>query len=1129
VHLDHLPGRFFGPSNLVELLRHRARCQPKDIAFTYLVDGEDEQVHITYEELDRQARAIGAWLESYDLVGERALLLYPAGLEFIAAFFGCLYAGVTAVTAYPPRRNRSLERIQAIADDAQAKAALTTDIVLSRVEPLIDETPHLKELTWLATCRVPDGMETRWEIPDIHGGTLAFLQYTSGSTGTPKGVMLNHANLVHNSALIAFTFEHTRSGTGVFWLPSYHDMGLIGGILQPIYIGRPNVLMSAMSFLQKPYRWLSAITRFKGTTSGGPNFAYDLCVRKITPEQRETLDLSCWEVAFNGAEPVRAEVLDAFVEAFEPCGFRREAFYPCFGLAEATLLVSGGFAYDEPLTRKFDATALGKGRVVEAKRGAEGSCTLVGCGQNLPDQTVVIADPDTRRKCSADKIGEIWVSSPSVAKGYWRQPELTEVTFRARLKDSGEGHFLRTGDLGFMFDGELFITSRIKDLIIVHGVNHYPQDIEQTAQRSHDRLRPDGCAAFSVEQDGRQQLVIVQEVHRHKTADHEAICESIRRAVAAEHDLMLNAVVLIRAGSIPKTSSGKIQRHACRSSYVDGSLAVVGEWYAAGAKAAAAGSAEESDEGVIQTTLRPGRPVATSKNGHKTRLQSKTVEVVLEEIRRVAKERAVGLKLDTPIIETGLDSLERMEILASLEERFGGRLPEEILPDLHTARQVIEAVQKYLGAEPRGKSARSADEEIPAAHYQLEQFPEIVQLKQTLGLAETSGLGNPFFTVHDGVMNDRTTVDGRELINYASFNYLGMSGDPAVTQAAREALERYGTSVSASRLVSGENQLHLDLEHEIAEFLGVEDSAVFPAGHGTNETVLGHLLGPGDMILHDALIHNSVIQGAILSGARRRPFAHNNWSAANELLANYRHEYRRVLVVVEGVYSMDGDFPDLPKFIAMKNRHRAMLMIDEAHSLGTMGKTGRGICEHFGAEARDVEILMGTISKGLGSGGGYIAGSKNLVKYLKYTAPGFVFATGISPANTAAALAALRLLDADPQRVARLRQASELFLGLCKRRGLNTGESNGTPIIPVILGNSMHCLVLYNAMFRRGVNVKPILHPAVEESAARLRYFINSSHTAEQIRRTVDIMTEELEKISPDYLSGASRSQPVSP
>ena len=577
VHLDYLPGTFFGPSTLVEMVRHRARTQPKDIAFSYLVDGELEQVDLSYEELDRQARAIGAWLMSRGLAGERALLLYPAGLDFIVGFFGCLYAGVVAVPVYPPRRNRSMTRIQAIADDAEAKVALTTDIVLSRVEDLIDETPNLKQLAWLDTRHVPAGMEQQWKLPDIHGETLAFLQYTSGSTGTPKGVILNHANLVHNSALIAYAFEHTRTSLGVFWLPSYHDMGLIGGILQPIYIGRPNILMSPMTFLQKPFRWLSAISRFRATSSGGPNFAYEHCIQKITPEQQKQLDLSSWKLAFNGAEPVRAETLRRFAEKFAPCGFRPEAFYPCFGLAEATLIVSGGYAAKAPIIRSFDAVALTHGSVREVAGGSPTARDLVGCGGTLPDQTIVIANPQSKTPCAAHEIGEIWVSGPSMAQGYWKRPDVTEAMFHAHL-DSGDGPFLRTGDLGFMLDGELYVTGRLKDLIILRGVNYYPQDIELTVQRRHPRLRADCGAAFALEKDGREQLVLVFEVERHKQGQFGEVFQAIRRAVAGEHDLNVDAIVLIRAGTVPKTSSGKIQRHACLQNYLDGTLEMVGQW-----------------------------------------------------------------------------------------------------------------------------------------------------------------------------------------------------------------------------------------------------------------------------------------------------------------------------------------------------------------------------------------------------------------------------------------------------------------------------------------------------------------------------------------------------------------------
>lgn len=1140
--MDLLPGTFFGPSTLVDLVRHRAQYQPDEIAFIYLVDGENEQIQFTYKELDRQARAIAAWLQTSGLAGEKALLLYPPGLEFIAAFFGCLYAGVVAVPVYPPRRNRSLARIQAIADDAQARVALTTDVVLRRIDGLIDETPHLKELAWFATCHVPEGIEEQWQAPDIRGETLAFLQYTSGSTGTPKGVVLNHNNLLHNSALIAYAFEHTRSGRGVFWLPSYHDMGLIGGIVQPLYVGRPNVLMSPMAFLQKPYRWLAAITRFGGTTCGGPNFAYDLCVRKITPEQKATLNLSTWQVAFNGAEPVRAETIERFCEAFEPCGFRREAFYPCYGMAEATLIVSGGFVRKPPVIRCFDAAALAKNQVVSRQPGQDSGRALVGCGQSLPDQKIVITDPETLTQCAPNQIGEIWLMGASVAQGYWNQPEATEALFRARLKDTDEGPFLRTGDLGFLHEGELFVTGRLKDLLIVRGVNIYPQDIEKTVEKSHPYLLPNSGAAFTVERDGEERLVIVHEIERRKRDGLTAVFDAIRKAVSLEHELPVEAIALIQAGSIPKTSSGKIQHYACRQGFLVGSLDVVAQWEAGS-------EPRMSERGRTPRTAAAPQPprrvdrVAASSNGNGLAAKNgnaplglqpspeqpdraRLAELVLAQVRTIARERANGLTLDGSIAEIGLDSLERMEILASLEERFGGRFPEEVLPQLETCRQVVEAVETYLGTEPQVRAARPEGFEVPPEHYQIAQFPEYLKLRQNLDLLESCGVGNPYFTVHQGLTSDRTVIDGREVINFSSYNYVGMSGDPVVVKAVQDAVARYGSSVSASRLVSGEKDIHGELERALARLLGVEDAVVFVGGHATNETVIGHLFGPGDLILHDALSHNSILQGCILSGARRRPFPHNDWKAADQLLEQYRHEYRRVLMVIEGVYSMDGDIPELPRFLEVKKRHRALLMIDEAHSMGTIGAHGRGIGEYFDVRRADVDIWMGTLSKTFGSCGGYIGGSRELVEYLKYTAPGFVFSVGLSPPATAAALASCRLLEAQPERVARLQQRARLFLDLAKRRGLNTGRSMDSPVVPIILGNSMRSLALSQALFARGINVQPILYPAVEESAARLRFFLTSEHTESQIRFTVDALVEELRKIDPNY-AGAPQGEVV--
>ncbi len=368
--------------------------------------------------------------------------------------------------------------------------------------------------------------------------------------------------------------------------------------------------------------------------------------------------------------------------------------------------------------------------------------------------------------------------------------------------------------------------------------------------------------------------------------------------------------------------------------------------------------------------------------------------------------------------------------------------------------------------------------------------------------------------MHDGINGATTRIDGRTYVNFSSYNYLGMSGENEVVQAAYEAMQRYGTSCSASRLVSGEKPIHQELEHELAQFLGVDSALTFVGGHATNETTIGRLMGPGDLILHDGLAHNSIMQGATLSGARRRQFPHNDWEALDNILKSIRHAYRRVLVIVEGVYSMDGDFPCLPRFIEIKRRHRAMLMVDEAHSLGTMGLTGRGIGEHFGVNPRDVDIWMGTLSKALGSCGGYIAGSEELTELLRYTADGFVYSVGLPPANAAAALASLRILQQQPHRSGRCRQNAAHLLELAREAGLNTGLSGGTPVVPVILGDSKLALQLSQALAARGINVQPILHPAVEERAARLRFFVTSEHQPQQIEATACALRESLRELS---------------
>jgi 8-amino-7-oxononanoate synthase len=416
-------------------------------------------------------------------------------------------------------------------------------------------------------------------------------------------------------------------------------------------------------------------------------------------------------------------------------------------------------------------------------------------------------------------------------------------------------------------------------------------------------------------------------------------------------------------------------------------------------------------------------------------------------------------------------------------------------------------------------NAETANEEIPAAtpidetSFRVEMFPEVIELSDRLQMAEAFGLKNPYFNVHERVTNDTSVINGREMINFSSYNYVGMSGDPVVSAAAKAAIERYGTSVSASRIASGEKPLHRELEAKLSDFLGTEDCILFVSGHATNVTTVGHIVGPGDLILHDALAHDSILQGAKLSGAKRRPFPHNDFDALDKALTALRPHYRRVLIAVEGVYSMDGDITELPRVIELKKKHKALLLVDEAHSLGVLGETGRGLGEYFNVDRSEVDMWMGTLSKSLASCGGYIAGSRALVQYLKYTTPGFIYSVGLSPPNTAASIAALDQMIAHPERVARLHERAKLFLTLAKQKGINTGMSKDSAVIPCIVGNSVHCLQLADALFKRGINVQPILYPAVEEEAARLRFFLTATHTDAQIHYTIDALAEELAKL----------------
>jgi natural product biosynthesis luciferase-like monooxygenase protein len=561
------------PSTLIDALQRQAAQQPDKIAFAFLHDGEEERGALTFGQLDRAARSIGLYLQHYSKPGDRALLLYPTGLEYVAAFFGCLYAGVIAVPAYPPKASGKLERIISIVDDSDAAVVLTVPEVGKRLASDFLNLPRLKSLPVLNTEVIPAEIEAavdQWQGPEILPETLAFLQYTSGSTADPKGVMVSHGNLIHNIGLMQERFGLDQNTVGVSWLPIYHDMGLISQILTPVYVGGHCVLMSPVAFIQRPACWLQAISKYRGTFSAAPNFAYDLCIRKVPEEKKRELDLSSLKALLNGAEPVRAISLKQFEEAFAVSGFRPEVMRPSYGLAEGTLLATTSEIFTPPVVRSFTAESLELGLAVEDLSSEPESRTLVSCGLGCQDQKTVIVDPNTLVSCPDEQVGEVWLASASVAQGYWNKTEQTRQTFRGFIAGTGEGPFLRTGDLGFVHHGELFITGRAKDLIIINGRNHYPQDIELTVEQSHPALAPGSGAAFSIEVDNEERLVVVQEVQRThlRKLDVNEVVENVRQAVAEQHELDLYAVELLKPAQLPRTTSGKLQRSLTRKKFL---------------------------------------------------------------------------------------------------------------------------------------------------------------------------------------------------------------------------------------------------------------------------------------------------------------------------------------------------------------------------------------------------------------------------------------------------------------------------------------------------------------------------------------------------------------------------------
>jgi len=741
-----------GFDTLFKLARHRAHAQPDVVGYTYLVDGETEEQRLTYGELDLRARAIAARIQSVCKPGDQVLLLYGSGLDYIVALFACQYAGVIPVPAYPPdplRSARTLPRLRAIVSDCGATLALGTAESLGWLGWMLPS--ELGLCLTLATDGWSEWVDLPWVPPETHPDQIALLQYTSGSTADPRGVMVTHRNLWYQFEGVQV--DDSDDLVGVNWLPLYHDLGLVGAVLTPLAYRRHTVLMSPLAFVQHPLRWLQAITRYRGTTTGSPNFALDLCVSKFAPADAAGLDLSSLRVLLTGAEPVRADTLNRFTTTFAPYGLRPDVWRPAYGMAEATLGVTWVRHGSQVTWFDFSLRALETDQAVPVTNAGEPTRRLVGCGEVQAGSEVLIVDPASRTALAERQVGEIWVRGPSVALGYWNRPEETEAFFRARLAApvSGAGYsqagnrggsfgegalaalasvgergpFLRTGDLGFSHEGQLYPTGRLKEVMVFWGRNVYPQDVEMTTWAAHPLLKENACAAFAVEVGDQEQLVVVQEVARPRKMDLDSVAEAIRQAIHAEHQVLLHALVFIKAGTLPKTSSGKIQRQGARTSFLNQELEVIKQWQFPTALVSGAGYSQAGNKGGSfgEGALASVAPEAPPPYGGGSLDAAALPLYSPKEIRgwlvsRIARHRNLPedqIDLGVPLTQYVLDSVSAVAIAMDLQQWLGRSLSPTILYDSPSVAVLAERLANpHAFPASNGPTAASVDQLSPS-------------------------------------------------------------------------------------------------------------------------------------------------------------------------------------------------------------------------------------------------------------------------------------------------------------------------------------------------------------------------------------------------------------------------------
>lgn len=1094
--------------SFAECLIRRSLAEPDKVVLRFFPDdGETETVE-TFAGLDAKARAIAAWLIPRTEPGDRVLLMYDEAPTFLAAFFGCLYAGTIAVPVFPPTDKRTFTRFLLVAQNAAAAALLHAD----RYSELLREDDKLSRLALpelIMNTSVFDGDDLNREaLRYTAGDEVAFLQYTSGSTSSPRGVMVTHNSLLSNLGMFRHAYPAGSNATFGMWLPFQHDMGLITGLLGAIYYGNACVTCPPSTFLRSPQRFLQLLTDFGVTHSVMPNFGFELCVRKIGPQDRAKLNLEKLRVLWNSSEPIRSATLNRFSDVFAICGFSRHAICPGYGLAEATLIVSDSLRSNGPKAIDVSIESYECGAVKLASEVS--NCrTVISSGFPIEPGRVKLMSIDSPTELGEGNIGEIWLSGPHITSGYWRNPVDTEFTYENRLPGDS-CLWLRTGDLGFLWDGELYVTGRLKDVIIVRGRNLYPPDLEEAVADAHPMMRPGCCATFSIEVADEEGVGVACEVRSTCGADeYGAVVRAIRGALSREFNVSALAVALLAPGGTHKTSSGKFQRSSMSSALVSGKLDCL---YVDGI----------AREKAVGSGAMPTKRVGDDATRELVRWISVWVEHRLQLVPG-------ALSPDGDLAEQGLDSLGVVDLCVALEGHLGVKVTEAA-PRNHPTPEQLAAYLMTLEGAGASRSTQQARAGTPRKQTVGALEGTLADFKELSG-NDVMERTRPFLSwrhrriregywpylrlLHAAPAAEQTFrfEDGKDLdcINLGSIDYLGLSGREEIKEAAIQAVRDYGPHSASVPVFSGGSLLARQLEDAVAEHLQSPDVLLFPTGWSAGWGSVAGLIRERDHVVLDLLAHNCLQQGARAATRNIRHFGHLDTGHAERILADIRGRDAEagILVVSEGLFSMDSDWPELAALQEVCQCYDARLLVDVSHDLGSMGPLGTGQIGLQGLLGK-IDLVVGGFSKTLAANGGFLACRSAAVKeYLKVYADSNLFATAISPVAAGAAMAALRIARSAEGEA--LRGHLSMLGGVLRdglaQRGIECGGAL-SPLVPVIVGKESAARLACSHAIARGVLTNLVEYPAVPVGAARLRVQLTATQTREQIERVVDVLSE---------------------